>query len=125
MEQARRMPAPFAAVHIHHVEGAVRRAPGGATAYAHRDAPFVLNIVGLWMDPAQTEASQQWVRSFWQAIRPLGSGGAYLNFLGDEGEGRVRAAYDEASYARLLELKRRYDPANLFQLNQNIRPGGL
>jgi FAD/FMN-containing dehydrogenase len=125
VEQARRMPAPFAAVHIHHVEGAVRRAPGGATAYAHRDAPFVLNIVGLWMDPAQTEASQQWVRSFWQAIRPFGTGGGYLNFLGDEGEERVRGAYGETTYARLVELKRRYDPTNLFQLNQNIRPGGL
>ncbi len=125
VEHARRMPAPFAAIHIHHVEGAVRRAPGGATAYAHRDAPFVLNIVGLWMDPAQTEAHEQWVRAFGQAIRPLGTGAAYLNFLGNEGEDRVRAAYDEASYARLLELKWRYDPTNLFRLNQNIKPGGL
>jgi FAD/FMN-containing dehydrogenase len=122
---AQAMPAPFAAIHLHHMEGAVRRTPGGETAYAHRDAPYILNIVGLWMDAAQTEVNQQWVRSFWQAIRPFGTGAAYLNFLGDEGEDRVRAAYDQATYARLLELKRRYDPGNLFRLNQNIRPGGL
>jgi FAD/FMN-containing dehydrogenase len=125
VEGARQMPAPFAAIHLHHVEGAVRRAPGGPTAYANRNAPFVLNIVGLWMDPAQTEANQRWVREFWQAVRPFGTGAAYLNFLGEEGEDRVRAAYDEASYARLQELKRRYDPTNLFRINQNIRPGGL
>ena len=106
----------------HDVSSGVRRALGGATAYTHRDAPFVLNIVGLWMDPAQTEAHQQWVRAFGQAIHPLATGEAYLNFLGDEGEDRVRAAYGPAIYDRLAEIKGRYDPTNFFRMNQNIRP---
>jgi len=64
----------------------------------------------------------QWARDFWEAMHPIANGGVYVNFLGNEGEERVRAAYGPAKYARLVDLKNRYDPTNLFCLNQNIKP---
>jgi FAD/FMN-containing dehydrogenase len=120
--QAGKMGAPFAQVHIHHVQGAVSRAKADSTAFGRRDAPFILNIVGLWMDPAETDAQIAWVRESAKAVEPHRAGGQYLNFLGDEGEARVKAAYGEEKYARLAALKRKYDPTNLFRVNQNIRP---
>jgi FAD/FMN-containing dehydrogenase len=119
---AGKMGAPFAAVHIHHVEGAVGRVSADSTAFGRRDAPFILNIVGMWMDPAETDAQIAWTRTFSQAVQSYGTGAQYVNFLGDEGEARVRAAYGEPKYARLARVKKQYDPANLFRLNQNIRP---
>ena len=122
VEQAGRMGAPFSAVHIHHVEGAVSRVSEGATAFAHRDAPFILNIVGAWMNAAETDRHIAWAQEFSRAVQPYSTGSPYINFLGDEGEERVKAAYGAGKYARLVELKNKYDPKNLFRLNQNIRP---
>jgi len=122
VEHAGRMRAPFAQVHVHHVEGAVGRVPPDATAMGRRDAPFVLNVIGMWQDPAETDAQIKWVRVLADAVRPLGMGGQYLNFMGEESDERVRAAYGPEKYARLVELKRRYDPGNLFRHNQNIVP---
>ena len=119
---AGQMGTPFAQVHIHHVGGAVATVGADATAFGHREAPFILNIVGLWMDAGHTNTQIGWARRFAEAVQPYVSGGPYINFLGDEGEGRIRAAYGEAKYARLAALKKRYDPGNLFRLNQNIRP---
>jgi FAD/FMN-containing dehydrogenase len=121
-EHATRMRSPFSAIHIHHLEGAVKRLPDDSTAFAHRDARWVLNIVGLWSDPGDSEEHVGWVRELWQAIQPSATGAAYLNFLGEDGPDRVRAAYGADKYARLAELKKAYDPDNFFRLNQNIRP---
>jgi FAD/FMN-containing dehydrogenase len=114
--------SPFAVVHIHHWEGAVMRAYPDATAFAHRDAPYVLNVVGLWTEQERADKHIAWARDFAQAVQPFSTGQAYLNFLGDEGADRVKAAYGPARYERLVALKNQYDPTNLFRLNQNIKP---
>jgi hypothetical protein len=122
VEHVDNMGKPFAQVHIHHVEGAVSRVSADATAFGHRDAPFVLNVVGMWMDATETDKHIAWVREFSHAVQPFSTGAPYVNFLGDEGEARVRAAYGEEKFARLVKVKNTYDGNNLFRLNQNIRP---
>jgi FAD/FMN-containing dehydrogenase len=122
IEQAGRMRSPMSAVHIHHVEGAVNRLSADATAFGHRDAPFILNIVGMWASAEDNDQHVAWTREFARAVEPFSTGAAYVNFLGDEGEARVKASYGDAKYARLVALKNTYDPKNLFRLNQNIRP---
>jgi FAD/FMN-containing dehydrogenase len=122
IEQFSHVPSPFTGIHIHHLEGVVGRIGENATAFSHRDTRYVLNIVGLWKEPADTDRNTAWVRGAWQAIRPYSTGAVYINFLGDEGDERVRAAYGVEKYERLVELKKKYDPTNLFHLNQNIRP---
>ena len=121
-EHATRMRSPFSAIHIHHLEGAVKRFPDDGTAFAHRSARWVLNIVGLWPGPEGSDVHVGWVRELRQAIQPWATGAVYLNFLGEDGPDRVRAAYGAGKYARLAELKRAYDPDNFFRINQNIRP---
>jgi hypothetical protein len=124
IEHASKLPtlSPFTVIHIHHVAGAVRRVDQDETAFGHRDAPFVLNIVGMWNEANQTETHIVWVREFWQAMQPFSTGDLYLNFLGDEGPERVKAAYGAGKYEQLATLKNKYDPANFFRLNQNIKP---
>jgi len=102
--------------------GAAGRVAPGATAFAHRTAPFVLNINSRWALPGDPDPHVAWTRKLWEAMRPFSAGGAYVNFLGDEGPDRVRAAYGEPTYQRLVSLKKAYDPDNAFRLNQNIRP---
>jgi hypothetical protein len=114
--------SPFSAVHMHHAGGAVARSVGGNTAFGRRDARFILNLVGLWPNPEQDAAHVDWVRTFWDAVAPSAGGGAYLNFLGDEGTDRIRAAYGPQTYDQLAKLKARYDPNNVFRINQNIQP---
>ncbi len=94
----------------------------GDTAYAHRGARFALNIPSVWADPAEDDRNIRWTRDLFDAMSPYSSG-VYVNFLGTEGEERVRAAYRPETYERLSALKRKYDPANFFRLNQNIKPG--
>jgi len=122
IDQFSRVPSLLTNIHIHHLEGAVGRVGENATAFAHRDTRYILNFVGLWQKPAETERNIAWVRGAWQAIRPFSSGAVYINFLGDEGDEHVWAAYGAEKYERLVELKKRYDPDNFFHLNQNIRP---
>lgn len=122
MAQSGRMGAPFAQVHIHHLGGAISRVNDDSTAFGHRDAPFILNIIGMCEQPAEVDAQIAWVRAFAQAVQPFGTGAQYVNFLADEGEAQVKAAYGEEKYTRLAEVKRQYDPTNLFRLNQNILP---
>ncbi|HKI89654.1 MAG TPA: BBE domain-containing protein [Draconibacterium sp.] len=112
----------FAAVHIHHWGGTIERVNKDATAFAHRDARYVMNIIGLWMEHENADKHIDWTRNFSRAMQPFSTGKAYLNFLGDEGVARVKAAYDAKRYDRLVALKNKYDPANLFRLNQNIKP---
>jgi len=124
VEQAAVMRSPLAALHIHHLEGAVGRVSVNGTAFGHRDAGFVLNIVGTWPDPADSAANVEWVRSAYDAIAAHSAAAPYINFMGEESGERVRAAYSPDNYERLVALKRQYDPHNLFRLNQNIDPTG-
>lgn len=94
--------------------------PSRPTAFAHRDAPFVYNIIGMWSEPADSERNLAWVRSFGEAMRSLGAG-AYINFLADQAADRVRSAYGR-NYERLVAVKDRHDPTSLFRFNQNIPP---
>lgn len=105
-----------------HLGGAVSRIGDEATAYDGRAAEYALNINGVSDGAAGFEAQARWTRRFWEAVQPYSTGGVYMNFLGSEGEDRVRAAYGAAKYARLVALKNTYDPGNFFRLNQNIRP---
>jgi FAD/FMN-containing dehydrogenase len=117
------VPAPHTHVVIEHMGGAVSRVGEDETAVSHRDAPHTALILGIWGDPAQDEPVIDWVRRLWEQLRPFSSGGVYVNYqMGDEGEDRLRAAYGAERYERLVALKNKYDPTNLFRLNQNITP---
>lgn len=109
-------------VHLQHLGGAVRRVDEDAMAFGGRDALCALNIVTKWEDPREPEKHIEWTRDFEAAMRPFSTGGVYVNFLGEEGEDRVRAAYGPMKYGRLVALKNKYDPTNFFRLNQNIKP---
>lgn len=117
-----RLTSPLTLVVLFQLGGAIRRVAVDATAAANRDAAYVLNIATNWTDLDNSQRHMEWTRTFWSAMRPHATGGVYINFLSqDEGEERVRAAYG-ANYQRLVALKNKYDPANLFRLNQNIKP---
>jgi FAD/FMN-containing dehydrogenase len=113
--------SPLTGVDLHHLGGAMAGVGSTATAFGHRDAPYLVNIYAIWTDPAETARHVDWLRTLSEALRP-GASGAYVNFLADEGETGVRESYEAAAYERLVALKHRYDPANLFNLNQNIKP---
>src|SRR2546422_25841 len=120
-----RVPSKRTAVVLEYLGGAVSRVGERDTAFGHRDARFDLVITSLWSDPAEDEVNIAWTRELWKAMEPFASGGVYVNYLGEEreeGAERVRAAYDPEKYERLVALKRKYDPQNLFRMNQNIRP---
>jgi hypothetical protein len=116
-----RVPSPVSMIALQQTGGAIARVPPEATAYGNRDAAFDCIPISAWDDPADDAAQIAWVRGLWEAMRPFATGGVYVNNLGDEGDDRIRAAY-RGNYARLSALKQRYDPGNLFRLNQNIRP---
>jgi FAD/FMN-containing dehydrogenase len=116
------IPAPMGQLHIYQLGGAMSRIPASATAFGNRDARFLMNFAGQWLDPAQDEAGSAWVRTASEAMEPYSTGGRYVNFLADEGEAGVRSAYESETFTRLQRLKTRYDPTNLFHLNQNIKP---
>ena len=118
---ADKKPANLSLTHLNHFGGAVARLPNDATPFAQRDALFTFSQDGIWTDPAETDASIEWVKGFWQAMRAFSPKGAYVNFMDDEGEDRIREAY-RGNYDRLVAIKTKYDPTNLFHLNQNIRP---
>jgi FAD/FMN-containing dehydrogenase len=116
-------PSPMSAMVLEPFQGAVSRVPVEATAVPHRAQGINLNIASLWLDPAATEENIAWTRAAYDALRPFMSGLRYVNYLGDDepGQDPVRAAYGP-NYDRLVELKGKYDPENLFHLNQNIPP---
>jgi FAD/FMN-containing dehydrogenase len=116
--------APVRELHLHHAGGAMARVPAADTAFAHRDAPYVVNVIARSPDRTGFEEHAGWARATHQAMEPWSTGGAYVNFTSDPEEDRVRASYPPDTYARLVAAKDRYDPTNLFRLNQNIRPSG-
>jgi FAD/FMN-containing dehydrogenase len=123
MDHARRIPDPQTEIACAQLGGAVSRVPRGATAYNHRDGKYVMNVHGRWSDPARDEACIAWARSLWKATSQFATGSVYVNFLTQEENDieRLRAAYGE-NYERLVALKNKYDPTNLFGVNQNISP---
>ncbi|GAB4363701.1 MAG: FAD-binding oxidoreductase [Deltaproteobacteria bacterium] len=121
LEFAADMPTGECEVFIPHMEGTPSRVPETATAFAHRTPPFVLNIHTRWQDPADDRRCIAWAKKFHRATEPFARG-VYVNFLSDEGEERVHAAYSPKTWKRLVKVKKRYDPDNLFRMNQNIRP---
>ena len=112
---------------VHHMGGAYSRVPEDATPFPNRSAGYWLNVYGFWSDPGDDAARTAWIRGFAAAMEPYGSGGQYVNFLGQEGGRDPResalAVYGPAKLERLIALKRRYDPDNVFRLNHNIPPG--
>lgn len=118
---ARKLPDPNTEIAFAQLGGAVGRVANDATAYGHRDGQFVLNVHGRWQDRAKDGACIGWARDLFQAAAPFATGNVYVNFLTQDEGDRVRAAYGR-NYDRLSQLKSKYDPGNLFRLNQNIRP---
>jgi len=121
IEYVGKLPSPQCEIFFGAIGGATTRPAPDATAYAHRDAQFVMNVHGRWDDAADDERCIRWARDFFQASAPYAGEGVYVNFLTADESDRVRAAYG-ASYDRLAQVKRRYDPDNLFRVNWNIRP---
>ena len=115
-------PSPMSGILIEHFHGAATRVGETATAFPHRRPGYNLLVVSEWMDPSESELNIAWARETYEAMRPHMAQGRYVNYLEqDEGEDPVRSAYGP-NYDRLLALKSRYDPTNLFHMNQNIRP---
>jgi hypothetical protein len=112
---------PMGMVQIRVLGGAMGRVSSSATAFAHRRPEVMVAIITPFDDPSMTDAATRWTRDLFAALQPKANG-VYANFLEDEGDDRVREAYPGDTFRRLVALKRRYDPSNLFHLNQNIRP---
>jgi hypothetical protein len=121
MAQFETVPSPFSVAALEPLGGAVRRVGEDETAFGEREAPYSLILAGSWTDPTENDRNIQWVRGFWEAMRPYDSAAAYVNYLDADESHRVEAVYGR-KYERLVALKNRYDPANLFRRNQNIRP---
>jgi FAD binding domain/Berberine and berberine like len=113
--------SPGAMIQFRPLGGAMARVPAGETAFAHRQRNYMVTVASGWMAPEQEIEQRNWVESLWSQLRPK-SNGVYSNFLGDEGETRIRQAYPGSTFERLVAVKRQYDPTNVFRLNQNIRP---
>ena len=121
----KRVPSPMTVIVLeHNGDGAMSRVAEDATAFGYRNYPYNFLVTSIWTDPAEAEANIQWTRDLWEAMQPHLADAVYVNYLGDEGEDRVRDAYPEAKYERLVALKTKYDPTNLFRMNQNIKPAG-
>ena len=121
LEQLRASTAPMKAVQVRVLGGAAARVPADATAFAHRDRPIFANVAAMYEDPGARARHEAWVAGVAGSIadeRP----GAYVGFLGEEDEAAIRAAYPGRTWDRLAEVKARYDPDNLFRLNQNVPP---
>jgi len=116
-----RLPSAECEIFVGLIAGAANRVPPDAAAYGHREARFVMNVHGRWGDRGDDAGCIGWAREFFNAAAPYSSAGAYVNFMTDDESSRVATAYGD-NYARLVELKRKYDPTNVFHVNQNIRP---
>jgi hypothetical protein len=108
-------------MHLYPVNGRANRVGETETAFSHRDAVWSEAIVGVDPDPSNCGKITEWARAYYDALHPFGAGGAYLNFMVQEGEDRIRATY-RGNYDRLSAIGAKYDPGNFFRVNQNIRP---
>jgi FAD/FMN-containing dehydrogenase len=122
IEFGKAMPTPLSTMHLYPINGAAGRVRNSDTAWCYRDATWAMVIAGIDPDPANKEIISNWARQYWDAIHPYSAGGAYVNFMMEEGEERVKACYKD-NYEKLAKVKAKYDPNNLFRVNQNIKPG--
>jgi len=125
LDHGARMPSPMSAIHLHQMGGAVARVGVDDTAFSGRSAGYTYNVVSTWADPTEDAVHLKANRELTEALAPVSTGGAYVNFVPEtagEGEGRSRAAYGDDIYDRLARLKREFDPTNLFRSNHNVRP---
>ncbi len=121
VEHGSKLPTMFSTMHLYPVNGAAQRVGRNDTAYSFREALFAEVIVGVDPDPANVGKITNWCKDYWDALHPYSAGGAYVNFMMDEGQERVQAAFRD-NYGRLAGIKKKYDPANFFRVNQNIKP---
>ena len=121
LEYAAKLPSAQSLMHLYPIDGAVHRVGRRETAWNQREATWSMVICGIDADPNNAEALAAWAKAYWQAIHPYTLGGAYINFLMEEGQDRIKATYGD-NYERLVEVKTKYDPTNLFRVNQNIQP---
>ena len=121
MTRAATMPSPMSMVGFFHVHGAASRVHANETAFGLRDDQWDYDIISQWLNPGESAHHMQWTREFWTAVEPFATGEVYVNHLDAEEATRIRAAYSD-NYERLVALKNKYDPTNLFRLNQNIKP---
>ncbi|MFC1529927.1 FAD-binding oxidoreductase [Gemmatimonadota bacterium] len=115
------MPTMHTTMHLYPIDGAAHRVGAEETAWSYREANWAGVIVGVDPDPANKDTIRDWTVGYWDSVHPSSSGGAYINFMMEEGQERVQASY-RGNYDRLAEIKSRYDPTNLFRVNQNIQP---
>jgi FAD/FMN-containing dehydrogenase len=122
IEHAMETPSALSLVHLYPIDGAVHRVGKGDTAWSTRDATWSMVIAGIDPDPAKAAQLKRWGRAYWDAVNPYSTGGGYVNFMmDDEGDARIKATYGD-NYERLVAVKRKYDPDNVFRVNQNIKP---
>ena len=121
VEHGSKLPTMLSTMHLYPVNGKAHQIPKADTAWSYREAVWAEVIVGVDPDPANKERITDWARNYWDALHPYSAGGAYLNFIMDEGEEHVRASYRD-NYERLAAIKKKYDPGNFFRVNQNIKP---
>jgi hypothetical protein len=115
------LPTAISTMHMYPVNGAAGRVGKDSTAWSYRDATWAMVMVGVDPDPSKKTAITSWAKNYWQALHPYSAGGAYVNFMMEEGDERVQATY-RGHYDRLAAIKTKYDPGNLFRVNQNIAP---
>ncbi len=120
---ANAMPSWQSTMHLYPINGAASRVNAKDTAWSYRHANWAQVMVGVDPDPANKDKITKWTKDYYDALHPFSAGGAYVNFMMDEGEDRIKATYGE-NYQRLVAIKNKYDPQNLFRVNQNIRPTG-
>ena len=121
VQHAEKLPTPHSTMHLYPINGEVHRKKNSDTAFAYRDANWAQVIVGVDPDPGKKNILTAWARAYWEAVHPFSAGGAYVNFMMEEGPDRVKAAYRD-NYKKLAAVKAKYDPENIFSVNQNIRP---
>jgi FAD/FMN-containing dehydrogenase len=121
LKYAAKLPTLESTMHLYPINGAAGRVKKSATPWWHRDATWTEVIVGVDPDPEKKEEITAWAKEYWSALHPYSAGGAYVNFMMEEGEERIRATYGK-NYDRLAKIKKRYDPANLFRVNKTSSP---
>ncbi len=121
LEYGTQLPTPLSTMHLYPINGAVHDVGNDETAWSYRDSTWSMVIVGVDSDPANAETLKSWVRDYWDAVHPFSAGGAYVNFMMEEGADRIKATYGD-NHDRLVTIKTKYDPHNLFRVNQNIKP---
>ena len=123
LEYSGKLPTPECEVFIGHLDGAVNRRPSDATAYPHRNVKYIMNVHTRWSDPLEDKTCVAWARELFDTMTPHAPGGVSVNFMPEDEAQRVRAGAYGPNFDRLAKLKAKYDPGNLFRMNQNIRPG--